>query len=96
MKDNNKMLEQLTRLALGMDLDTLKVARDIIGNCIDSKRKEVGMVVKSKLFPGLIVKVNHHKLAGKECEVVEVKRSKAIIRVVGGSKYDVPLSLIVA
>lgn len=94
MKDNNKVLEQLTQLALTMDLDTLKVARDIIADCIDSKRKEVGMVVKSKLFPGLIVKVNHHKLAGKECEVVEIKRSKAIIKVVGGGKYNVPLSLI--
>lgn len=91
---NDKSLEQLTALVWNMDLDTLREARNIIGMCIDERRKEKAVEVKRGLFPGLIVKVNHHKLAGKECEVVEVKRSKAIIRVVGGGKYDVPLSLI--
>lgn len=94
MNTNSNLLNEFGKIVKGMDLDTLRKCRDILGEHIDLARREAGMEVKSKIFPGMVVRVNHHKLAGKECEVVEIKRTKAVIRVVNGGKYNVPLSMI--
>ena len=56
---------------------------------IESLQKKVGLKI------GMIVKVNHPKLQGRELEVTKINRTKANLRVVGGfASYNVPVSLI--
>jgi hypothetical protein len=56
---------------------------------MESLQNKIGLRV------GMLVKVNHPKLQGRELEVTKINRTKANLRVVGGfASYNVPVSLI--
>jgi hypothetical protein len=67
-----------------------------------SKVKKLWLVTKrnNPLYVGANVKVNHPKLAGKQCRVVKINITKAVIEAINGpsygrvSSYNVPLSMV--
>jgi hypothetical protein len=62
---------------------------------IKQKRTMESLEKKMSLKIGMVVKVNHPKLMGRELEVVKINRTKASLRVIGGmASYNVPVSMI--
>ena len=82
------------------ELSNLSVAElrninQIVVELIKQKRTIESLQNKVGLKIGMIVKVNHPKLQGRELEVTKINRTKANLRVVGGfASYNVPVSLI--
>lgn len=83
---------QLSNLSIAELREINQLACELIKQkrAIESSIKKVGLRV------GMLVKVNHSKLQGRELEVTKINRTKANLRVVGGfaSSYSVPISLI--
>jgi hypothetical protein len=68
-----------------------------VADHINYLRKVRRNKIKGEIGVGSRVKVNHPKLAGKEFEVVNIKRTKAEIKQIGGSKtayFQVSITLL--
>ena len=78
-----------------LSLSELRSLNEAVVNMIKFKRATEASYMKRALSVGMVVKVNHPKLAGKELSVNKINRTKANLRVVGGfASYNVPVSLI--
>lgn len=78
-----------------MSVEELRNINQIVVELIKSKRNMESLQNKIGLRVGMLVKVNHPKLQGRELEVTKINRTKANLRVVGGfASYNVPVSLI--
>lgn len=78
-----------------MSLEELRTLNNKVVEIIKQKRFEATLDVKEELRVGMIVKVNHPKLAGKQLYVNKINRTKASLKLVNGiAGYNVPLSLI--
>jgi transcription antitermination factor NusG len=81
---------QLSKLSVEELRNINKLVVDLIKQkrTIQSLEKKVGLQV------GMMVRVNHPKLAGKELSVNKINRTKATVSVKSGACYIVPISLI--
>ena len=88
IKDMN--YSQLSKLSVEELRNINKLVVDLIKQkrTIQSLEKKVGLQV------GMMVRVNHPKLAGKELSVNKINRTKATVSVKSGACYIVPISLI--
>jgi len=78
-----------------MSVEELRNINQMVVELIKSKRTIESLEKKMGLQIGMLVKVNHPKLQGRELEVTKINRTKANLRVVGGfASYNVPVSLI--
>jgi len=78
-----------------MSVEELRDINQMVVALIKSKRNMESLQNKIGLRVGMLVKVNHPKLQGRELEVTKINRTKANLRVVGGfASYNVPVSLI--
>jgi hypothetical protein len=78
-----------------MSVEELRNINQMVVELIKSKRNIESLQNKIGLRVGMLVKVNHPKLQGRELEVTKINRTKANLRVVGGfASYNVPVSLI--
>jgi len=83
-----------------MSIEQLRELNSKVVEVIKLKRYEVALETKGELRIGMNVSVNHPKLAGKQCRVAKINRTKAVIEVLNGtsygrvSSYTVPLSMI--
>ena len=83
-----------------MTIEQLRELNSKIVETLKLKKYEVAMETKSELRVGLNVSVNHPKLAGKQCVVSKINRTKAVLSVLNGPsygrpvQYTVPLSMI--
>ena len=78
-----------------LSVSELRNINQIVVELIKQKRNIESLQKKVGLSVGMIVKVNHPKLQGRELEVTKINRTKANLRVVGGfASYNVPVSLI--
>jgi hypothetical protein len=78
-----------------MPVEELRNINQMVVELIKSKRNIESLQNKIGLRVGMLVKVNHPKLQGRELEVTKINRTKANLRVVGGfASYNVPVSLI--
>ena len=83
-----------------MSIEQLRELNSKVVEVIKLKKYEVALETKSELRIGSNVSVNHPKLAGKQCRVAKINRTKAVIEVLNGpsygrvSSYTVPLSMI--
>jgi hypothetical protein len=78
-----------------LSVSELRNINQIVVELIKQKRNIESLQKKVGLQIGMIVKVNHPKLQGRELEVTKINRTKANLRVVGGfASYNVPVSLI--
>jgi hypothetical protein len=78
-----------------LSVEELRNINQMVVELIKSKRTIESLEKKMGLQIGMVVKVNHPKLQGRELEVTKINRTKANLRVVGGfASYNVPVSLI--
>jgi len=83
-----------------LSLSELRNLNSKVIEVIKMKKSEVALDVKESLYVGANVSVNHPKLAGKQCRVEKINRTKAILKVLNQSSYSsvgsytVPLSMI--
>ena len=78
-----------------MTIADLRNLNSMVIDVIKSKKAMVGYETKQSLYVGANVKVNHHKLNGKQCRVEKINRTKAVLKVLNGfGGYTVPLSMI--
>lgn len=78
-----------------MNLDELRNLNSMVLTVINNKKAMVGYEMKQQLYVGANVKVNHPKLAGKQCRVEKINRTKCVISILNGyGSYNVPLSMV--
>lgn len=79
-----------------MSLEELRTLNAKVIEVIKMKKNEAALGVKEGLRVGMIVKVNHPKLMGKQLQVDKINRTKAeLIQLPEGTGfYTVPLSMI--
>jgi transcription antitermination factor NusG len=78
-----------------MSIEELRTLNAKVIEVIKMKKHEVALGVKEGLQVGMIVKVNHPKLMGKQLQVEKINRTKASLKVLNGfGGYAVPLSMI--
>jgi hypothetical protein len=78
-----------------LSVEELRNINQMVVELIKAKRTVQSLQNKVGLKIGMVVKVNHPKLQGRELEVTKINRTKANLRVVGGfASYNVPVSLI--
>jgi vacuolar-type H+-ATPase subunit B/Vma2 len=83
-----------------LSIEQLRSLNSKVVEVIKMKRSEVALDVKEALYIGANVSVKHPKLAGKQCRVEKINRTKAVLKVLNGTSYGsvgsytVPLSMI--
>jgi len=83
-----------------MSIEELRNLNSMVVTVINNKKAMLGHEMKQSLYVGANVKVNHPKLAGKQCRVEKINRTKCVINVINGpsygrvSSYNVPLSMV--
>ena len=83
-----------------LNIEQLRVLNNKVVEVIKMKRSESAMDIKSELYVGANVSVNHPKMKGKQCRVKKINRTKVIVEVLNGpsygrvGSYNVPLSMI--
>lgn len=78
-----------------MNLDELRNLNSMVLDVINNKKAMMGHEMKQQLYVGANVKVNHPKLAGKQCRVEKINRTKCVISILNGyGSYNVPLSMV--
>tara|TARA_Y100000389_G_scaffold22654_1_gene19350 strand:+ start:206 stop:478 length:273 start_codon:yes stop_codon:yes gene_type:complete len=78
-----------------MNLDELRNLNSMVLTVINNKKAMMGHEMKQQLYVGANVKVNHPKLAGKQCRVEKINRTKCVISILNGyGSYNVPLSMV--
>jgi len=78
-----------------LSVTELRNINEMVIELIKQKRTMESLEKKMSLKIGMVVKVNHPKLMGRELEVVKINRTKASLRVIGGmASYNVPVAMI--
>lgn len=78
-----------------MTIEELRSLNSMVIDVIKSKKVMAGYETKQQLYVGTNVSVNHPKLAGKQCRVEKINRTKCVIKVLNGyGSYNVPLSMV--
>ena len=78
-----------------MSIEELRNLNSMVVTIINNKKAMAGYEMKQQLYVGANVKVNHPKLAGKQCRVDKINRTKCVIKVLNGyGSYNVPLSMV--
>ena len=77
-----------------LSLSELRSLNEAVVNMIKFKRATETSYKKRALSVGMVVKVNHPRLAGKELFVNKINRTKATLSVKSGACYTVPISMI--
>lgn len=76
--------------------DFFRTVQSMVNDGLDHIRRMKAFNVKNELRPGVMVKVNHKKVAGRSFRVKEIKRVKAVLvnPINERESFIVPLSLI--
>ena len=78
-----------------MTIEELRNLNSMVVTVINNKKAMMGYETKQQLYVGANVKVNHPKLAGKQCRVEKINRTKCVIKVLNSyGSYNVPLSMV--
>lgn len=78
-----------------MSVSELRSLNETVVNMIKLKRRMEATIKKVSLSVGMIVKVNHPKLYGRELVINKISRTKASLGIIGGvGSYSVPITMI--
>jgi len=78
-----------------MTIEELRNLNSMVVTVINNKKAMMGYETKQQLYVGANVNVNHPKLAGKQCRVEKINRTKCVIKVLNSyGSYNVPLSMV--
>jgi transcription antitermination factor NusG len=94
MNINHIEITQIKSIIAKATIEELRMLNETIINTIKYKRTLEASVKKVGLSVGMMVRVNHPKLAGQELSVNKINRTKATLSVKSGKCFVVPISLI--
>ena len=78
-----------------MSIAELREINSMVVGIIKNKKRILCNQTKNKLYVGANVVVDHPELAGRECVVEKINRTKCVIKVLNGyGSYNVPLSML--
>ena len=78
-----------------MTVSELRSLNEVVVNMITMKRRMEASIKKVALKVGMVVKVNHPKLMGRELVINKINRTKATLGIIGGvGSYSVPITMI--
>jgi hypothetical protein len=94
MNINHIEITQIKSIIAKASIEELRMLNETIINTIKYKRTLEASVKKVGLSVGMMVRVNHPKLAGQELSVNKISRTKATLSIKSGKCFIVPISLI--
>ena len=78
-----------------LTVEELRILNQLVVRHIKAKKKAEALKNSTLLKEGDVVRVMHDKLAGLTGKIVQVKRTKAILKITStGNQYNVPMELI--
>ena len=78
-----------------LSVEDLRILNQLIVRNIKAQRKSQALQNATKLHEGMVVRVNHDKLAGQTGKITKIKRTKCDIYFASmGISYTVPMSLV--
>ena len=78
-----------------LTVEELRILNQLIVRHIKANKKVQALKNSALLKEGDVVRVMHDKLAGLTGKIVQVKRTKAIVKITStGNQYNVPMELI--
>jgi transcription antitermination factor NusG len=78
-----------------LTVEELRILNQLIVRHIKANKKVEALKNSALLKEGDVVRVMHDKLAGLTGKIVQVKRTKAIVKITStGNQYNVPMELI--
>ena len=78
-----------------LSVEDLRILNQLIVRNIKAQRKAQASIAAATLTEGMVVRVNHPKLAGQTGKITKIKRTKCDIHFSGmGISYTVPMSLV--
>lgn len=78
-----------------LTVEELRILNQLVVRHIKANKKVEALKNSALLKEGDVVRVMHDKLAGLTGKIVQVKRTKAIVKITStGNQYDVPMNLI--
>lgn len=78
-----------------LTVEELRILNQLVIRHIKANKKVEALKNSALLKEGDVVRVMHDKLAGLTGKIVQVKRTKAIVKITStGNQYNVPMELI--
>ena len=78
-----------------LTVEELRILNQLVVRHIKANKKVEALKNSALLKEGDVVRVMHDKLAGLTGKIVQVKRTKAIVKITStGNQYNVPMELI--
>jgi transcription antitermination factor NusG len=78
-----------------LSIEDLRILNQLVVRHIKAQRKAEASIAAATLTEGMVVRVNHPKLAGQTGKITKIKRTKCDIHFSGmGISYTVPMSLV--
>ena len=79
-----------------LSIEDLRILNQLVVRNIKAQKKATALQNSTKLFEGMVVRVNHPKLAGRTGKITKIKRTKCDIQFAALGHYTVPMELVQA
>lgn len=77
-----------------LSIEDLRILNQLVVRHIKAQRKAEALQNAATLTEGMVVRVNHPKLAGRTGTILKVKRTKCDIEFATLGRYTVPMSIV--
>ena len=78
-----------------LSIEDLRILNQLVVRNIKAQKKAAALQNSTKLLEGMVVRVNHPKLAGQTGKITKIKRTKCDIHFAGmGISYTVPMEIV--
>lgn len=77
-----------------LSIEDLRILNQLVVRKIKAERKQQALQNAAVLQEGMVVRVNHPKLAGRTGTILKVKRTKCDIEFTTLGRYTVPMSIV--
>ena len=77
-----------------LSVEDLRILNQLVVRKIKAERKQQALQNAATLAEGMVVRVNHPKLAGRTGTILKVKRTKCDIEFTTLGRYTVPMSIV--
>jgi len=77
-----------------LSVEDLRILNQLAVRKIKAQRTAEALENAATLTEGMVVRVNHPKLAGRTGKITKIKRTKCDIEITGLGHYTVPMSIV--
>ena len=79
-----------------LSIEDLRILNQLVVRKIKAQKKAEALSNAATLTEGMVVRVNHPKLAGRTGTITKIKRTKCDIRIDALGSYVVPMNIVEA